>query len=237
MPRVFLLIIALLSIAGAILLAYRRPTPGRINIKNTNTATDTVSANTAIPELTNANTAAPFNTNAAPTSAVVVPITDFFNRITKKPFGIYITPKTSPIQPEKFTGYHAGADAETTPAEANADVPIYNIANGMVVFAGRVNGYGGVVIIQSTVSGEKITVLYGHVRISSFTIKKGNAIAKGEQIAVLGTGYSNETDGERKHLHLGIIKGTNINYKGYVSSQSQLSAWEDPVAWLKKEIL
>ena len=68
------------------------------------------------------------------------PLTRAAERVTKKPFGIYITPKTSPVQPEKFTGYHTGADAETTPAEANIDMPIYAIADGTVVFAGHVLG-------------------------------------------------------------------------------------------------
>jgi len=43
---------------------------------------------------------------------LVLPVNQFFARITKKPFGVYITPETSPVQPEKFTGYHTGVDVE-----------------------------------------------------------------------------------------------------------------------------
>ncbi len=188
---------------------------------------------TSPPVLANSNTE-PINANTTPTTtpSVVIPIANFFNRITKKPFGIYITPKTSPVQPEKFKGYHTGADAETTTDEKNIDIPIQAIANGTVVFAGHVNGYGGVIIIEHNVNGEKITALYGHLRIASFKVKVKDKVHPGDQIAVLGTGYSSETDGERKHLHLGILKGYVINYKGYVPTQSGLSPWEDPVVWL-----
>lgn len=200
--------------------------------ENTNTAVLENTNVSPVPEpLVNTNSTTPLPM-PIPKPSVVTPITDFFNRVTKKPFGIYITLKTSPIQPEKFSGYHTGADAETTPAEKDSDVPIAAIADGTVVFAGHVNGYGGVIMIEHKVNGETITALYGHLRITSFTIKKGAAVTVGKNIAVLGTGYSSETDGERKHLHFGIIKGASINYKGYVQTPSGLTAWDDPVTWL-----
>src|SRR4030067_1140465 len=40
------------------------------------------------------------------------PINRADERVTKKPFGIFITPQNSPIQPEKFSGFHTGADFE-----------------------------------------------------------------------------------------------------------------------------
>ncbi len=181
---------------------------------------------------TNASSSSATNTGA-PESLVVTPMEDFFNRITKKPFAIYITPAASPVQPERFTGYHTGADAETAATEGIMDIPIYAIAAGTVVYAGRVNGYGGVIMIRSTVGTETVTALYGHVRIFSFTVAKGDRVKPGGRIAILGTGYSSETDGERKHLHLGIIKGTVISYKGYVPTQNALSAWHDPAVWLR----
>src|SRR5438105_4096773 len=45
------------------------------------------------------------------------PIGNSLSRVTKKPFGIYITPQNSPVQPEKFKGYHTGVDFETTADE------------------------------------------------------------------------------------------------------------------------
>jgi hypothetical protein len=52
-------------------------------------------------------------------------------------------------------------------------------------------------------------------------------------LAVLGTGFSTETDGERKHLHLGIHKGTAINILGYVQNSSELNNWVDITKYLK----
>ena len=46
-------------------------------------------------------------------------------------------------------------------------------------------------------------------------------------MAVLGQGYSAETSDERKHLHLGIHKGSGIELKGYVSNKDQLTEWID----------
>ena len=40
-----------------------------------------------------------------------------YPRITKKPFGIFITTQNSPVQPERFSGYHTGVDVEYKDAE------------------------------------------------------------------------------------------------------------------------
>ncbi len=213
---------------------------------NTNTAVQNVNTvattNTAPVTPTNipvgTNTTTPVNTNTvvtppAPTPTVVLPIADFYNRVTKKPFAIYITPKTSPVQPERFQGYHSGVDAETTTAEKSTDIPIFAIASGKVTLAKYVGGYGGVMMIESTVDGKVVTILYGHLRQSSFKYKLGATVPMGQQIAVLGKEYSTETDGERQNFHLGILNGASTNVKGYVSTKSQLGAWQDPVAWLK----
>jgi len=45
-------------------------------------------------------------------------------RVSKKPFGIFITPQNSPVQPEKFRGYHTGADFEIFSDELDANVPV-----------------------------------------------------------------------------------------------------------------
>src|ERR1035437_4133992 len=83
-----------------------------------------------------------------PVSLYVFPIDNFVQRITKKPFGIYITPQNSPIQPEKFTGYHTGADVEY--GDIAGEVKVYAIANGKVIYSGWVSGYGGFLAIQHT---------------------------------------------------------------------------------------
>jgi len=155
------------------------------------------------------------------------------DRITKKPFGIYITPKTSPIQPERFSGFHTGADFEIFADETEADVAIRALCSGFVKAARWVSGYGGVVVQECTLAGQQVTVLYGHLNIASVQRKIGGSFQEGELMGSLGKGYSSETDGERKHLHLSIHKGTAIAYQGYVSSKDQLDDWLDPAAFIR----
>lgn len=40
-------------------------------------------------------------------------------RITKKPFGVFVTPQNSPVNPERFRGYHTGTDFEVFENELN----------------------------------------------------------------------------------------------------------------------
>lgn len=157
----------------------------------------------------------------------VAPISNAISRITKKPFGLYVTPKNSPVQPEKFSGYHTGVDFETMLDESNTDVRITAACEGSVRVRHWVNGYGGVLIQDCTIGGQTVTVLYGHLNISTITVKVGDKLQQGDFIGNLGKGGSPETDGERKHLHLGIHIGATVDYKGYVSTQDQLSAWLD----------
>ena len=157
------------------------------------------------------------------------PVKDFKSRVTKKPFGIYITPQNSPIQPEKFSGYHTGADAEYQ--DVTDDVFVYAIADGKVVLSKTASGYGGVFMIQIQLNGASHTVLYGHIRPSSLP-KVGSQVTKGQQLAVLGTGYSSETDNERRHLHFAILASNNLNIKGYVQTQAELAGWYNPLNYL-----
>ncbi len=167
--------------------------------------------------------------SSSPTSEnkLAEPITEFKSRITKKPFGIYITKQNSPVQPERFSGYHTGADVEYE--DVTTDVPVYAIADGKVVYSQYVSGYGGVFMIEIQLDGAAHTILYGHIRPSSLP-KVGQAVSKGQQLAVLGTGYSSETDGERRHLHFGVLSNNRIDVKGYVQNKSELSGWIDPVS-------
>lgn len=150
------------------------------------------------------------------------PIDNFSSRITKKPFGIYITPKNSPVTPERFSGYHTAVDIEYEDVES--DVPVYSIADGQVIFSGTVNGYGGIIAIQYP----EFIGIYGHLRPSSL-LSVNTTISRSQQIAVLGRGYTTETSGERKHLHFAILKESKLDFRGYVQSQSQLSPWLNPL--------
>ena len=87
------------------------------------------------------------------------------------------------------------------------------------------------IAIQHIINNQKVIGIYGHVNPSSLPKVSVKVIA-GQQIGILGKGGSNETDGERKHLHFGLVKGTTVNLLGYVKNTSQLSAWIDPLTVL-----
>jgi murein DD-endopeptidase MepM/ murein hydrolase activator NlpD len=165
-----------------------------------------------------------------PQSQFAEPIAEYNKRITKKPFGIYVTPQNSPVSPERFTGYHTGVDIEYT--DVTTDVPIYAIADSTVELARTASGYGGVMVLSFDLNAQKTYAVYGHLRLSSMTQK--TTVKKGEQIALLGTGYSTETDGERHHLHFAILKKQTIDLKGYVPTLVELnSGWYNPLDIVK----
>ncbi|HEX9504195.1 MAG TPA: M23 family metallopeptidase [Patescibacteria group bacterium] len=164
------------------------------------------------------------NPNPAPKLASPVDKPD--QRMTKKPFGIYITKANSPVQPEKFSGYHTGTDFETFAEEANIEVPLYAICDGKILQKRTATGYGGVMVQACMIDNQAVTVIYGHVSLKSIAKNARDNLSKGEKIGVLGQ-PPGETDGERKHLHLGVHKGSGINILGYVQSPSLLSNWLD----------
>ncbi len=194
-------------------------TPSAANQNALNVNLDAANSNTAVAEPT-----------APPT--VVSPLTGFSDRVTKKGFGLHITRTNSPVQPERFTGYHTAADAEVTEAEQQTDVPVYAIADGVMLVRQTANGYGGLVLVVHDVDGQTVTAVYGHLRLTSVSKQVGQAVVVGERLGLLGTGGTPETDGERKHLHFGLRPGRSTNSRGYVSTAAELSAWLDPVTWL-----
>lgn len=155
------------------------------------------------------------------------PVDEFKTRITKKIFGTFVTPQSSPVQPERFTGYHTAVDVEFT--DTTNDIPVFAIADGGIVLSQTTNGYGGVFVMQFNYNGEIYTAIYGHIRPSTLPAIN-TQVKKGQQIAVLGSGGTSETDGERHHLHFGIHKGSSIDIKGYVQNKDDLGAWVDPLS-------
>ncbi|NQV13526.1 MAG: M23 family metallopeptidase [Parcubacteria group bacterium] len=156
------------------------------------------------------------------------PIRDAEGRISKKPFGIKINPATSPVQPEKFSGYHTGTDFEAREAELSQEVAVHPICVGEIKSVKRVSGYGGVVIQNCTIKDESVSVIYGHISISKSLVVAGDQVTLNDQIAVLADHESSESGGERKHLHLGIYRGDQADLKGYVSTEAELEKWINP---------
>jgi hypothetical protein len=172
------------------------------------------------------------NQNNQNASAFQAPLDRVGERVTKKPFGIYITPQTSPVQPERFQGYHTGTDFEVFPEELSIDVPVHVVCTGQLLLKEYASGYGGVAVEACNLGSQPITVIYGHLNLASINLNKGDSLQVGDVLGNLGVGYSTQTDGERKHLHLGFHKGATISILGYVRARSDLSAWLDPCQYV-----
>lgn len=166
------------------------------------------------------------NTSSQSVSTLIAPTAEFTQRITKKPFGIYITPATSPVQPERFSGYHTGVDVEY--GDTTSDVPVLAMAEGTVVVSRLTSGYGGMVAIRHTLANKDVVAIYGHLDPASLPAV-GASLKAGQGIGILGDDKSAETDGERKHLHFAIHNGSEADIRGYVSSKSELSGWTNPL--------
>jgi len=153
-------------------------------------------------------------------------------RVTKKPFGIYITSSSSPIQPERFAGYHTGADFEIFSEEINTYVSVKAICDGEILLKRNATGYGGVVVESCNIDNAPVTVVYGHLKLTSVLLDANDKISRGEELGILGADKSLETDGERKHLHLSIHKGVEVSILGYVQNKNALSDWVDPLDYI-----
>lgn len=168
-------------------------------------------------------------------TAFRAPIDRASERVTKKPFGILIKRETSPVQPERFSGYHTGTDFETFPAESDTAVSVYAVCTGKLEVKRRASGYGGLIAERCTLDGKSVSVIYGHLALGSVTATVGDVLEQGSVIGTLGKAESADTDGERKHLHLGIFKGTGTaSILGYVASQKELDQWIDPCLFVCK---
>lgn len=165
-------------------------------------------------------------------AAFAPPLARAKERITKKPFGIYITRQNSPVQPERFAGYHTGADFEIFPEELTVDVAVKAVCSGKLLVERSASGYGGVVVQSCSLDGSPITIVYGHLDLASVKVSVGQELQIGDFLGNLGADKSAQTDGERKHLHLGFHKGSVVNILGYVPNKAQLSGWLDPCQYV-----
>jgi len=163
------------------------------------------------------------------------PLKDASERVTKKPFGIKITPESSPVSPERFSGYHTGTDFEILAGEEDRKISVYAVCNGPLAIKRDLTGYGGVAIQQCSHGEQEVTVVYGHISLNSVKVNPGELMKRGQAFALLGEGFSEETDGERKHLHLGIHKGKNVSFLGYVDTSKALEDWISPMQVIEKQ--
>lgn len=221
---IFIVVIGAIFLIGELIISkYKFPNP------NLNQPPSPSSTNVTIPANNSTITSSDLATKQIIFQA---PLDRAGERVTKKTFGLYVIPQNSPVQPEKFTGYHTGVDFETFPDELNIPVSVHAICSGKLILKKYATGYGGVVVESCTLNNQPITVIYGHLKLASIAKNIGQTLNVGETIGILGAAYSNETNGERKHLHLDIHKGSTINILGYVQTKSALSAWIDPCLYV-----
>lgn len=149
---------------------------------------------------------------------LTLPIAEYGERLRYKAFGEYIQ--------DRFRGYHVGDDIEYE--DESKEVPASAIANGTIKYIGRVDGYGGLIIVKHNINAKTIHSLYGHLDLSSSTLKEYDTVAKGQFLANLGNNKSVETDGERKHLHFALYEGNDVRLGGYESSANKVGSWINP---------
>ncbi|HMA75855.1 MAG TPA: M23 family metallopeptidase [Candidatus Krumholzibacteriaceae bacterium] len=117
------------------------------------------------------------------------PVHNFSKKRITSSFGIRNSPNY------KYKERHTGIDIDTTMGE-----PVVASASGKVVFAGRRNGYGKIIIVDH---GKRVHTVYAH--LSSILCKMGDYVKTGDIIGKAGkSGRATGT-----HLHFEIRK------KGY----------------------
>ncbi|MDQ7991090.1 MAG: M23 family metallopeptidase [Propionicimonas sp.] len=111
--------------------------------------------------------------------------------------------RTSPFgwREDPMTGeraFHSGSDF------AAADgTPILAVADGLVVHAEYSGSYGGLVIIEHTVRGERVASYYAHMWETGIHVAEGQTVTAGQHIGDVGS--SGKSTGP--HLHLEIRPG------------------------------
>ena len=111
--------------------------------------------------------------------------------------------RTSPFgwREDPFTGeraFHSGADF------AAADgTPILAIADGRVTVAEFSGGYGGLIVIQHTVGGQRVASAYAHMWQHGIHVTAGQTVTAGQHIGDVGS--SGRSTGA--HLHFEIRPG------------------------------
>jgi murein DD-endopeptidase MepM/ murein hydrolase activator NlpD len=227
MKKITFLILFILAAAAALLMIYK----GGFGEKNKISPGDSTSSLEKIGTAQSPEAPAEEEKNPK-SSGFTAPLANAGTRVTKKPFGIFVTPQNSPVSPERFRGYHTAADFEIFPGEENVELAVKAVCGGKLLSKRNASGYGGVAVESCELAGEPIIVVYGHVKLESINYKIGDRISAGDTLGILGAAGSRDTDGERKHLHLGFRKGSAQNILGYVQNKSELSGWLDPCQYV-----
>ncbi|NIL78415.1 peptidoglycan DD-metalloendopeptidase family protein [Rhodococcus sp. B10] len=162
------------------------------------------------PAADDEGTCLPANGGGSPvphSGTVVMPLREGTYQATS-PFG----PRINPVTGEDEG--HQGQDYS-----APAGTPIYAATDGTVVKAGPASGFGNWIIIDTTVDGQSVSTVYGHMNDDGVDVTEGQTVAAGDPIGKVG----NDGQSTGPHLHFEVWPGTRL-----ASGSNAV----DPVAWL-----
>ncbi|WP_104165505.1 M23 family metallopeptidase [Cryobacterium sp. N22] len=135
--------------------------------------------------------AAGFDQKVPETSQVAFPLPD----------GTYTKTDSFGMRTDPYSGesrFHAGSDLA-----APAGTPILAVADGIVSFAGQRGTYGGLIVVDHTVGGERVASYYAHMYDVGILVTEGDSVAAGQHIGDVGS--AGKSTGP--HLHLEIHPG------------------------------
>ena len=121
------------------------------------------------------------------------------------PAGTYTSTDSFGWRTDPYSGaraFHSGSDLA-----APLGTPILSIADGVVSFAGERGSYGGLITIEHTVGGERVTSSYAHMYDDGMFVAAGDRVIAGQHIGDVGS--AGKSTGA--HLHLEIHPGGTAN--------------------------
>lgn len=116
---------------------------------------------------------------------------------------------------------HAGIDIAK-----RGTVPVYASAGGTVSYAGKMSGYGNVIMIIHNINGKTYTTLYAHLR--SINVSSGQKVSQGQFIGYMGNSgnvYPKPTKNNPQagqHLHFEVHNGIWRNKSSAINPLSVL---------------
>ncbi|WP_068273882.1 M23 family metallopeptidase [Aldersonia kunmingensis] len=118
----------------------------------------------------------------------------------------------SPVAPGAFQlssgfgprdgGFHSGQDMA-----ALAGTPILAVTDGTVAAAGPATGFGDWIVLDTTVDGQKVSTVYGHMYPDGVLVHTGDTVRAGQHIANVGS--NGESTGP--HLHFEVWPGGRLS--------------------------
>lgn len=136
-------------------------------------------------------------------------------------------PLTSGFGPRNSPGGIGSTNHKGQDFGAPLGAPIFAALDGEVAAAGDKSGFGQWVVINHTIDGKLFSTVYGHMPPSSITVKVGDQVKAGQQIATVGK----EGKSTGAHLHFEVWPGGRltgqghaVNPKGYLDGSANPSA-------------